>query len=265
MKVCCIASGSSGNCVYINEGDTHILVDAGVSRKRIVDSLKQINVTPDMLTGIFVTHEHIDHIKGIKILEKMYNIDLYATNGTFDGIRKNCNDILLDSDKMHVIHADEEVVLNDLTILPFNISHDANEPVGFTIESQTNRKFSIVTDLGKYDDYTLNHVKDSEMLYVEANYDESMIETGPYPYHLKRRIQSERGHLSNVDSGNLICDVLSDRLKIICLAHLSKENNMPEIACETVKCTFWERTGMQELPFQLFAAKRNEMSEMFVL
>ncbi|MCR5623948.1 MAG: MBL fold metallo-hydrolase, partial [Lachnospiraceae bacterium] len=176
MKICSLASGSSGNCIYISDGDSHILVDAGISRKRIVDGLKELNVTPDMLSGIFITHEHSDHIKGIEMMEKYFNVPLYATNGTFRGVNKSCKG-KLDRDNLNVIQADTLINIGGLSITPFEISHDANEPVGFTVVSE-NKKCSIATDLGKYDDYILNHLKGSEMLYVEANYDVSMIETG---------------------------------------------------------------------------------------
>ena len=253
MRVCSIASGSSGNCTYVGSGDTNILIDAGVSRKRIVEGLKKISVAPEQLDGIFVTHEHSDHIQGINMMVKMFDTPVYATGGTLDAMNH-----------LFEVHADEPVSMGAITVMPFSTSHDAADPVGYTLTAE-GHKTSIATDLGKYDDYTIDHLKDTDVLFIEANHDISMLEAGKYPYKLKRRILSEYGHLSNEDSGSLLCKVINKNLKYAFLAHLSKENNYPQLAFEAVKCQLWEEMGLKDLDFDLSVAKRDEPSKMVVL
>lgn len=264
MQICSLASGSSGNCTYIGDGDYHILIDAGISRKRIVDGLKSIDVEPEQLNAVFVTHEHSDHIQGIPMMAKYFQIPIYATGGTLDGIRRKDSRGLVRMEQLFQIYADRSVKLGGLTVTPFATSHDAAESVGYTVEASTD-KVGIATDLGVFDDYTVSHLENSKVLLLEANHDISMLESGSYPYHLKRRILSETGHLSNEDSGSLLCRLLHSQLKHIFLAHLSKENNYPELAYETVKCRLWEELGMQSLPFGMSVAKRDEPSECLTL
>lgn len=261
MKICSIASGSSGNCTYIGDGKQHILIDAGVSRKRIVDGLKQIGVAGEELDAIFVTHEHSDHIQGIPMMMKMFHTPIYATGGTLDCIRQKDKKGLVQMEYLYQLRADQPVRIGAMEITPFKISHDAADPVCYTVE-EDGHKFSIATDLGVYDDYIIEHLEDSEALLLEANHDISMLESGKYPYSLKCRILSEYGHLSNEDSGSLLSRLINKRLKYAFLAHLSKENNYPELAYETVKCRLWEELGMQQLPFHLAVAERDKPSAM---
>ena len=242
MRVCSIASGSSGNCTYVGSGDTNILIDAGVSRKRIVEGLKKISVAPEQLDGIFVTHEHSDHIQGINMMVKMFDTPVYATGGTLDAIRLKDKKGIISMNHLFEVHADEPVSMGAITVMPFSTSHDAADPVGYTLTAE-GHKTSIATDLGKYDDYTIDHLKDK----------------------LKRRILSEYGHLSNEDSGSLLCKVINKNLKYAFLAHLSKENNYPQLAFEAVKCQLWEEMGLKDLDFDLSVAKRDEPSKMVVL
>ena len=264
MKVCSIASGSSGNCIYVGDGDTHLLVDAGISRKRIVEGLNSIGVKPEQLNGIFVTHEHSDHISGINMMEKMFNVPVYATGGTLDAICAKDKNGVIKHENLYEVHADEKVTVGNMEITPFSTSHDAADSVCYTL-SASGYKTSIATDLGVYDDYIVQHLEESDVLFIEANHDISMLEAGPYPYSLKRRILSEKGHLSNEDSGRLLCRIFGKKLKYAFLAHLSKENNYPALAYEAVKCQIWEDTGIKELPFKLAVAKRDEPSELVTL
>lgn len=261
MQVCSIASGSSGNCIYVGEGEHHILIDAGISRKRIVEGLRQIHVEPEQLDAIFVTHEHTDHVSGVPMMVKMFDVPVYATGGTLDAIRQKDSRGILQMEQLFQVHADRPVQMGEMVITPFRMSHDAAEPVCYTVEAG-GHKASVATDLGMYDDYTISHLEGSELLLLEANHDISMLETGRYPYSLKRRILSETGHLSNEDSGSLLCRLLHSRLRHIFLAHLSEENNYPELAYETVKCRLWEELGMRELPFSLEVAGRRQPSSL---
>lgn len=264
MKICSIASGSSGNCIYVGSEKKHILIDAGVSRKRIVEGLAQIGILPEMLDAIFVTHEHIDHIQGIPMMVKMFGTPVFATGGTLDGICMRDKQGVVSHDKLYQIYADEAVQIGDLKITPFHISHDAADPVCFTIECK-GYKLGMATDLGVYNDYTIEHLSGSDVLLLEANHDISMLEAGKYPYQLKCRILGERGHLSNEASGQLLCRLFHKKLKYAFLAHLSKENNYPQLAYEAVKCQIWEEMGLNRLPFELIVAKREEPSEVVLL
>lgn len=264
MRVCSIASGSSGNCIYVGEKGHHILIDAGISRKRIVEGLKELDVAPEELDAILITHEHSDHIKGLEMMEKKYQVPIYATGGTLDAIRQKDKNHVIPMERLFQVRADRPISLGGMEITPFRISHDAAEPVCYTVESD-GHKVSMATDLGVYDDYTISYLEGSEVLLLEANHDISMLETGHYPYPLKCRILSEYGHLSNEASGSLLCKLLHDRLQHIFLAHLSKENNYPELAYETVKCQLWQEMGMQELPFGLSVAKRDAISESVIV
>ncbi len=264
MKVCSLASGSSGNCTYIEDGAKHILIDAGISRKRIVEGLKEIGADPGQLDAIFVTHEHSDHIQGIPMMVKHFDIPVYATAGTLDGIRARDVRGLVGMENMFQLYPDQTVDLGSMHITPYHISHDAADPVGYTVESR-GMKASIATDMGVYDDYIIEHLAGSDILILEANHDISMLEAGPYPYPLKRRILGELGHLSNEDSGRLLCRLMGTKLRHAFLAHLSKENNYPELAYQSVKCQIWEEMGRQELPFALEVAKRDRPSAAITL
>ena len=261
MRVCSIASGSSGNCIFINSGNTNILIDAGISRKRIVDGLEGFGVRPEDLDGIFVTHEHSDHIQGINMMVKMFNVPVFSTAGTLNAIRSKDKKGVIRMEHLYELHPDRPVKVGNIEIMPFRMSHDAADPVCYTASAK-GKKISVATDLGVYTDYTVEHLSGSDVLYLEANHDISMLESGPYPYALKCRILSEFGHLSNEYSGQLLGRVMSKRLKNVVLAHLSKENNYPELAYQAVKCQLWEEYGIQELPFQMSVADREKPSEM---
>ena len=259
MRICSIASGSSGNCIYIGDKKNHILIDAGISRKRIVEGLSTIGVAPEMLDAIFVTHEHSDHISGIPMMVKMFDVPVFATGGTLDELCRKDRQGVLNKSKLYQLYADEPVAVGAFHITPFAISHDAADPVCYTVECG-GKKFGMATDLGEYDGYIVEHLVGSDMLLLEANHDISMLEAGKYPYSLKCRILGERGHLSNEDSGKLLCQLIHGKLRHVFLAHLSKENNYPQLAYEAVKCQLWEEMGMTELPFSMEVASRERPS-----
>lgn len=261
MKICSLASGSSGNCTYIEDGEKRILIDAGISRKRIVNGMREIGADPEQLDAIFVTHEHSDHIQGIPMMLKYFNVPVYATAGTLDGIRAKDTRGLVKMENLFQLYPDRTVDLGSMHITPYHISHDAADPVGYTVESGGS-KASIATDMGFYDDYIVEHLSGSDVLILEANHDISMLEAGSYPYPLKCRILGERGHLSNEDSGRLLCRLMGTKLRYAFLAHLSEENNYPELAYQAVKCQIWEEMGRQELPFALKVAKRDRPSDL---
>lgn len=234
MRLCSIASGSSGNCIYVGSEQTHLLIDTGISRKRIEEGLNALELTGGDLSGILVTHEHADHIQGLGVFCRKYEIPIYATSGTLDGIISYKGLGKMPEGLYHEIKADQKFMLGDLQINPFSISHDANEPTGYRVEHGA-KKVAVATDLGKYDEYIVQNLRGLDALLLEANHDVHMLEVGPYPYPLKQRVLGDRGHLSNELSGRLLCDVLHDHLKKVFLGHLSKENNYEQLAYETVK------------------------------
>lgn len=261
MRLCSIASGSSGNCIYAGSDNTHILVDTGISKKRVEEGLRVLDICPTELDGILVTHEHVDHIQGLGVFSRKYKIPIYATPGTIRGIR-SCKSIgEMPEGLYHEVKADEMFSVGDMEICPFRISHDANEPTGFRL-MHGSKSLAIATDLGVYDDYTVSNLQNLDAILLEANHDIKMLEVGPYPYPLKQRVMGNRGHLSNELSGRLLCDILHKDLKYIVLGHLSKENNYPELAYETVKL----EVTLGDVPFSgedlnLTVAKRSEVSD----
>ncbi len=234
MRFTSIASGSSGNCTYIGSDNTHILVDAGVSKKRIEEGLKGLDLSLDDISAIFVTHEHTDHISAIRTILKKYDIPVYATGGTIEGIRQTDKKGELAGSEFVRVFVDQAVVVGDMIVNPMRISHDALEPCGYTVMCG-DKKIGVATDLGCYDEYTVGRLQGCDALLLEANHDVRMLQTGPYPYYLKSRILGDKGHLSNDKSSELLCRLLHDQIKGVFLGHLSKENNMPELAFETVR------------------------------
>ena len=240
MKLCSIASGSSGNCIYVGSQNTNLLVDAGVSAKRIENGLNGIDIQPDSIQGILITHEHSDHVSGLGILARRYHIPIYATYETARAINqmKSIGDI--PQELYHFVKPNETFMINDISVEPFATSHDAANPVCYTMQSE-GHKIGFATDLGKYDDYIVSMLENSELLFLEANHDVNMLMVGKYPYYLKQRILGDRGHLSNDTSADLISKLIHPRLQHIFLAHLSKENNYEELAYETVCCELSNR------------------------
>lgn len=261
MRLCSIASGSSGNCIYVGSDRTHLLVDTGISKKRIDAGLSELEIKGDELNGILITHEHADHIQGLGVFSRKYEIPIYATPGTIRGIEKSKSLGKMPEGLLHPIRVEERFSLGDIEIEPFAISHDANEPSGYRLESG-GKSVAVATDLGVYDDYTVEHLKELDAILLEANHDIHMLQVGAYPYYLKQRVMGDRGHLSNELSGRLLCDILHDNLEHIVLGHLSKENNYAKLAYETVKLevTLADNEYKGE-DLNLTVAKRDQISE----
>ena len=261
MDLCSIASGSSGNCIYAGTDDCHLLVDAGISGKRIENGLNSIGLKTAEMDGILITHEHSDHIAGLGVVARKYGIPMYGTKETIDAILHTSSVGKVDESLFHPILPDEAFTIGDITVKPFSISHDAANPVAYVMEHDT-KKVAVATDLGKYDDYIIGKLQGLDVLLLEANHDIRMLQAGSYPYPLKRRILGERGHLSNEASGQLLGKVLHDKIKKIILGHLSKENNYAKLAYETVRL----EVTMGDNPydgsdFSISVAKRDEVSE----
>ena len=224
-------SGSSGNCLFVETENTKILVDAGVSLKRIETGLTSINVSPEDIDGVIVTHEHSDHIQSLGNLSKKFNIPVYATSKTYDAMPKQTEKIS-DINKNN-IKIDEHFSIGDINITPFQIPHDAADPCGFTIVVG-NKKISIATDIGHMNNNILKYIDGSEFILLEANYDSNVLKYTKYPFKLKERIAGPNGHLSNKIAGQTINYLIKSGLKNAVLGHLSKESNFPELAYQTV-------------------------------
>ena len=234
MKLCSIASGSSGNCIFAGSETTSLLIDAGISGKRVEAGLAVLDRSAKELDGILVTHEHSDHIQGLGVLARRYGIPIYATDGTIQAMQQTKSLGKFPEGIFHTIHADDTFMLGDIAVHPFTISHDAAEPVGYNVFSGE-KKITLATDIGHVTDTIRESIEDSDVLLLEANHDVEMLKKGGYPWSLKQRILGENGHLSNHTAGRLLAEVMTGKMKYVFLGHLSEENNNPHLAYETVE------------------------------
>ena len=226
---CPLASGSKGNCIYLGTDNTKILIDAGPSAKSIIAKLAQINVDIADIDAILVTHEHSDHIQGLKVLAFKYGIPIFANTETAKGIV----DYLHDCPKFKIFSTGETFEFGDLEIHPFSIQHDTLDPVAFTIRNGS-LKMGFCTDLGFVTSLVTNHLQECDYLYVEANHQPSMVHACARPMVYKQRVLSRSGHLSNEACANLLGNVAHQGLKHVHLAHLSSECNTPEVAMQVI-------------------------------
>ncbi|MFW6080269.1 MAG: MBL fold metallo-hydrolase [Desulfosalsimonas sp.] len=229
LSVCVLASGSTGNCIYVSSGQTSVLFDAGLSGVRIEKRMKQCGIRPEDIDAIVVSHEHGDHVTGVGVLSRRYGLPVYinpatqkALSGQLGSIKNFCT-----------FECGAFFSINDLMIRPFTVSHDAAEPAGFTVENSAG-KIGIATDLGFAPAMVRHHLTDCDLLVLEANHDQEMLEHGPYPWPLKQRIKGRSGHLSNEAARDLLMEVMNERLEHVILAHISETNNTPEKALSVV-------------------------------
>ncbi len=261
MRMCPLASGSSGNCIYIGSSDTHLLVDIGISGKKAESALNSIGLTGRDISGILITHEHSDHIQGLGVFSRKYGIPMYGTWATIEAISSIKSLGKIDPSLFKIVRADEVFTLGDITVNPMHISHDAADPVAYRF-SNGSKNMAVCTDLGCYDDYTVDCLMGMDAMLLEANHDIRMLEQGPYPYPLKRRILGELGHLSNEASGKLLASVLNDTIRKIFLGHLSLENNYPDLAFESVRMEITMGDNpYRASDFDISVAKRDVPSE----
>ena len=226
MEVAALASGSSGNCFYVENNGKGILIDAGISSKQIVERLHSLKKNPEKIRGIFITHEHSDHIKGADVFARHFRVPIYVNKKT----AKN-GFICSNRDLIKYIKNDETVEVGGMNIEAFSKSHNAVDPVSYSVLN--GKKVSIITDVGYACKNVIANVADSDFLFVESNHDELRLERGPYPYFLKQWIRSDTGHLSNMQAALCVLEHGSAKLKHIVLSHLSKTNNTEKLAMET--------------------------------
>ena len=231
FNFCSLYSGSSGNCLFVETDNTKLLIDAGVSLKKIEEGLNNINIDPSSLDGILVTHEHSDHIKSLGSLSKKFDLPVFANQETFDAMPKQVEKI---SDKnIKKFNVNEKFCINDIEINPFSIHHDAANPCGFNFLNN-DKKISIATDIGHMDNDILKKLEGSSFILLESNYDPEVLKYTKYPFLLKQRIAGPNGHLSNNMAGKVINYLLNNGLNTAMLGHLSKESNFPALAYQTV-------------------------------
>ena len=258
LKFCSIYSGSSGNCLFVDSHHTKILIDAGVSCKKICEGLDQIGESINDIDAILVTHEHSDHVQGLGTVSQKFDIPVYANTETWNAMEKQRSKV--NPKNIYTFENDSDFKLNDLTIHPFSTPHDAANPCGFNIHNGTKR-LSVATDLGYINDALISELFSSSFLFLEANYDTEILKVSKYPFALKKRISGPYGHLSNVTAGKTIHNLLLKKdLNEVMLGHLSKENNFPELAYQTVVNELIEKnTDLNEI--KLSVANRNSPSK----
>ena len=247
-----------GNCLDVESDNTKLLIDAGVSLKKIEIGLDTIDVSPSSIDGILVTHEHSDHIQSLGNLSKKFNLPVFANSETFDAMPKQTDKI--STENINKFKIKEKFSINDIEITPFAIPHDAANPCGFNI-SCNDDKISIATDIGHMTNEILKQLEGSKFVLLESNYDTEVLKLSKYPFSLKQRIAGPNGHLSNEIASKVINYLLHDNLKTAMLGHLSKESNFPELAYQTVVNELIN-SNSDVSKLSLSVASRNEPSKL---
>lgn len=260
MKICSIASGSSGNCIYLETEQSRILIDAGYSAKQIEILLKEANIDPRKLDAIFVTHEHSDHIQGVGVLSRRFHLPIYANRKTWEAMAGKLGKIT--PAHRFTFKNNHRFSFQDLEIFPFPVHHDAADPVGYSFLCQ-DEKASIVTDTGVLDQGIMDAVQGSDIYYFEANHDVGMVLNGPYPQQLKERILSDRGHLSNRQAGLALSELLRGEDEVVLLAHMSMINNNIRVCQDTVLSTLMEEGIDPKNHMKLLVAPRLSPSALY--
>lgn len=230
IKLIPLFSSSKGNCTYIETDTTSLLVDVGITCKRLVTKMSEMQINPETIEAILITHEHSDHIKGIKVFANKYKIPVYATQKTWDFIGDS---LTLPENQKRTFVPNYFFNIGNIKVQPFNIPHDAVDPCGFSFY-HNQEKVTVATDLGCINEYLISNMLKSNSILLESNHDLNMLKTGPYPWSLKQRISGNFGHLSNVTSAQVVEILAKNGTKNFILGHLSEENNFPELAKETI-------------------------------
>ena len=258
LSFCSLASGSSGNCYVVKSGDAAILIDAGISTKKIHDGLESLGVLRSEIMAVLVTHEHSDHIKALPVLTKK-NTDrkIFASKGT----AMNLEDRVSIPENITAFTAGDEFEIGPFRVKSFQVSHDSLDPVCYSVSVGDSRAM-ILTDTGMVPEEVRQGLLEADLIALEANHEVAMLKMGSYPYHLKLRILGDKGHLSNETAGNLLADIMKTdgRFREVYLAHLSRENNFPALAEQTVKNILEENGIYTDRHLRLSVARRDEIS-----
>ncbi len=254
LKIYPLRSGSSGNATVISDKSTTILVDCGISGRATDESLCDLNFDPNQIVALLVTHEHIDHIKGVGIFSRKHNVPIYANAETWRAMKSYIGKI--STENIKVFDNNSKFSIGDIEITPFLTSHDAARSVGYSFEN-TKNKVCVATDMGEINEEIIKILSGSSAVLLEANYDQNLLEIGPYPYDLKRRIKGRFGHLCNDETGKTAVQLVKSGVNEIILGHLSNENNHPQLAYQTVKDCFAENGIIIGQDVKLSVAKRH--------
>lgn len=262
LKFCSFASGSSGNCYLVKSDETAILIDAGISGKRILEGLEYTQTPREEISAILVTHEHIDHVKSLPVMTKRIpDLQVYANEATWDQI-----DRPVPAERREIFTTGEDFEIGDMVIRPFPVSHDAAEPVGFSIYAD-GQQISVCTDSGYISEEIYEEIRTADLLLLEANHEKEMLLFGRYPYPLKQRILGDEGHLSNLTCGECLCRIAREEPKRrqVLLGHLSHENNTPEVAMQAIVNTLEEERIFIGDELRIEVARRDEISRLYKL
>lgn len=250
-RFCSLYSSSSGNCTYIGTPHGGILVDIGVSAKRAEAALRDIGVEPSSIEAIFVTHEHTDHISGVRVFASRYGIKVYASAGTLEGMEAAG---ALKAGMNYDIASPEGTEAAGMYVRPFRTPHDSRESTGYTVVTPDSKRIAVATDIGKMTPTIMDAVSGSDLVLLESNHDVGMLQNGPYPYILKQRILSDVGHLSNVCCSDTAVKLIESGTTRFVLGHLSKENNIPSLAYETTRSAMTMSGAQENIDYLLSVA-----------
>ena len=268
IKFCSLYSGSSGNCYYINIDGKRILLDVGKSLKKIREALEGLDENIENIDAILITHEHSDHIQGLKMLCKKHDINIYMTDKTKSEIQ--CLVDTINEENIVTFKAGDKFDIGCANIKSVKISHDAIDPVMYTFKDKNDNKISIFTDVGEITDTILENIKGSKLAVIEANYEENLLRLSRYPSYLKKRIMGKYGHLSNEEAGFLAKELVKNGTKKILLGHLSRENNTEIIAYQTIQneLNFLKEELGEEIDFDLIEVQvlgREETGQLHII
>ena len=252
LSMCVLASGSKGNAIYISDGATSVLIDAGLSGIEIERRMKSRGLSPDAIDAILVSHEHSDHIRGVGVLSRRFDLPVYITRKTEQATGSALGK--LQDSRIHHFECGSDFQISTLGFRAFPISHDAGDPAGFTVR-KNGTKIGIATDLGIVTNVVKAHLRDCDALVLEANHDPEMLINGPYPWPLKQRIKGRTGHISNEESKALLQEIKHENLSHVILAHLSETNNTPRKALSEVSL------ALDEVRVQLTVSSQDSCSD----
>lgn len=250
-RFCTLCSSSSGNSTYIGSGGGGILVDAGTNAKRLIMAMEHVNVVPESIRAIFITHEHNDHISALRVFANKYKVPVYASKGTLSALEKAGH---LRGDFEAFVIPENGADVSGMEIKSFRTSHDSAESCGYTVTLPDERRISVVTDTGVITNDIIDKVTGSDLILLESNHDKNMLSSGPYPYYLKKRILSERGHLSNDDCAKAACHFINTGTTRLVLGHLSRENNTAYKAFDRTNLALGEMGAIPDVDYILQVA-----------
>lgn len=262
FNVSILASGSTGNSLFIESKNKKILVDAGLSGKKITSLLAEIDRKPDDLDAILVTHEHRDHIHGVGVLARKYKIDVFANQKTWEAMDPMIGTVAVE--QKHIFEMGKVLTFGDMDVESFGVSHDASAPQFYRFYKD-NHSFVMLTDTGYCSDHVRGIIKDADAYLIESNHELEILRMGPYPWSLKQRILGDKGHLSNDDGALTMADVIGDKTKRIYLGHLSKENNTKEHARMAMESILTEKGLGVNFDFNVYDTDPDSASELFVI